>query len=405
MSIDPFLGPTALALAVIFGTGLLLNLFRQPHVIAYVVAGVVLGQSGLGLIADGEPVERLGALGVTLLLFFVGMETQPTRLIQGWRVSVVGTGVQIAMCIGIAFGIGALFGWPLERSLLLGFVISLSSTAIALKLLETYGQTSTQFGQDTIGVLVVQDIAAIGMIIALGFLVGGPDALTPTALAAQIAGAAAFTGLLVWIASGRAVRLPFADSIANAPELQVFGSLTLCFMLAWISSAIGLSTAIGAFAGGLIVGAARATQWASASLAPFRTVFLGLFFVSVGLLLDLGFVADRIGAIAVLVAAVLLSSMVFNTLIYRVAGYDWRQSAYAGALLAQPGEFSFVLAAMGATAGIITGVGYQLSLSVIALSLALSPLQIQLVRRVLKPRIDPGIPEKIKERVVGVPET
>ncbi|MGB6230217.1 MAG: cation:proton antiporter, partial [Litorimonas sp.] len=133
------------------------------------------------------------------------------------------------------------------------------------------------------------------------------------------------------------------------------------------------------------IGAARATQWASLSLAPFRTVFLGLFFVSVGLLLDLSFIADRVLAIAMLVGVVLATSMVFNTMIYRVAGYDWRQSLYAGALLAQPGEFSFVLAAIGATTGIVTGIGYQLSLSVIALSVAISPLQIQFVRWLLKP--------------------
>ncbi|WP_298914063.1 cation:proton antiporter [uncultured Algimonas sp.] len=389
MTIEPYLGPTALALAIIFATGLLLHLIRQPHVIAYVVAGVLLGHSGLGLIENGEPVERLGALGVTLLLFFVGMETQPSRLIRGWRVSVAGTLMQIGICVALSFGIGQLFAWPAERALLLGFVISLSSTAVALKLLEAHGLTGSQFGQDTIGVLVVQDIAAIGMIIALGIFVGGGAALSPQAVAAQLIGGLALIALIVWIALDRPVRLPFADRLTDAPELQVFGALTLCFGLGWLSSALGLSTALGAFAGGLIVGAARATQWASGALAPFRTVFLGLFFVSVGLLLDLSFIAERILPIALLVALVLLSSMVFNSLIYRVAGYGWRQSVYAGALLAQPGEFSFVLTAIGATAGIITGVGYQMSLSVIALSLALSPLQVELTRRLLRPVVTP----------------
>ena len=384
MTLDPFLGPTALSLAIIFATGLLLNLFKQPHVIAYIVAGVVLGQSGIGLIEDGEPVQRMGSMGVTLLLFFVGMETQPIRLVRGWRVSILGTLIQVAFSVAMSFGIAAIFGWPFERALLLGFVISLSSTAVVLKLLESYGEIATPFGQDTIGVLIVQDIVAIGMIIGLGFLVTGTDSLTPTALAAQLAGGVALIGLIVWIAMGRSVKLPFSKSIADAPELQVFGALTLCFGLGWASSQLGLSTALGAFAGGLIVGAAKATQWVTVSLAAFRTVFLGLFFVSVGLLLDLTFILERALPIAGLVVAVLLSSMVFNTLTYRVAGYDWRQSTYAGALLAQPGEFSFVLAALGASTGIITGIGYQLSLSVIAISLALSPIHVQLMRRALK---------------------
>jgi len=386
MTIDPFLAPTALALAVIFATGLLLNLIRQPHVIAYILAGVLLGPSVIGLIEDGEPVQRMGSLGVTLLLFFVGMDTHPLRLIKGWRVSVAGTLAQIALSIGLSFAIGAVFHWPVERSFLLGCVIALSSTAIVLNLLAAHGEMDTQFGQDTIGVLIVQDVAAIVMIIALGFFVTGSASLSPIGLGAQVFGGAALVGLIVWVALGRGVRLPFADSIANAPELQVFGALTLCFGLGWLSAAMGLSTAIGAFAGGLIVGGAKATQWVSTSLAPFRTVFLGLFFVSVGLLLDLGFILDRALPIAGLVLAVLLSSMVVNTLTYRVAGYDWRQSTYAGALLAQPGEFSFVLAAMGASMGIITGVGYQLSLSVIAISLAISPVHVQLARWLLRRR-------------------
>ncbi|MGB3457437.1 MAG: cation:proton antiporter [Litorimonas sp.] len=399
MTIDPYLGPMALALAVIFGTGLLVSLMRQPLVIAYVLAGVLLGGSGLGLIDDAATVERLGALGVTLLLFFVGMETQPRRLIEGWRVSIVGTLLQTAICIAASLGLGQLFGWPFERSLLLGFVISLSSTAVVLSILDGTGQTRTRFGQDTIGVLIVQDVLAIAMIVGLGLMTGTDGAvLSPSALAVQAAGAAALIGLIAWVAAGRSIPLPFARRVSESPELQVFGALTLCFLFGWASAAAGLSTAIGAFAAGLVVGAARATHWAGTSLAPFRTVFLGLFFVSIGLLLDLGFIVERAGPIALLVGVVLLSSMIFNSLIYRVSGYDWRQSAYAGALLAQPGEFSFVLTAMGATAGLITGVGYQLSLAVIALSLALSPLQILLVRRWLKPRFDSELSRKVSSQ-------
>ncbi|MGB6228794.1 MAG: cation:proton antiporter, partial [Litorimonas sp.] len=236
MTIDPYLGPTALALAVIFGVGLLVSLVRQPHVVAYILAGVLLGQSGLGLIDDVQTVERLGALGVTLLLFFVGMETQPTRLIRGWKVSVLGTLAQIAISVGASLAVGQVFGWPVERSLLLGFVMSLSSTAVVLNILDRFGETQTAFGQDTIGVLIVQDIAAIGMIIALGFLVTGSASLTPATLAAQLVGAASLVGLIVWIALGRPVRLPFARNVSEVPELQVFGALTLCFGLGWLSS-------------------------------------------------------------------------------------------------------------------------------------------------------------------------
>lgn len=394
MMIDPYLGPTALALSVIFAIGLILHLIKQPHVVAYIIAGVLLGASGLGIITDVASMERLGGLGVTLLLFFVGMEIDPRGLMRSWRVSVLGTALQILLSVLLSFGVGALFGWSFGRCLLLGFVISLSSTAVVLKLLEDWGQIKSPLGQDTIGVLIVQDIAAIGMIITIGIVGSGTQDLSASSILSQLVGGVILVSLLVWVGMGKKMHFPFAKQITTSKELQVFGALALCFGLGWGSSALGLSTAMGAFAGGIIVGAAKETSWVTQALEPFRTVFLGLFFVSVGLLIDINFIIERAVPITLLVAAVLLSSMVVNTLMYRVGGYDWRQSLYGGALLAQPGEFSFVLAALGASVGLVAATGYQLSISVIALSLAISPIQIQLMKAWLKPDVSLGVRTK-----------
>lgn len=393
MQIDPTLGPTALILMLIFMIGLLLQALKQPHVVAYIAAGVLLGSTGLGIIDDVVAVERLGGLGVTLLLFFVGMEIDAKGLIRGWRFSILGTLAQIVISVALAFAVGTFFDWSFGRSLLLGFVISLSSTAVVLKLMEDWNQIDTRLGRDTVGVLIVQDIAAIGMIITIGAVASGSSADTSIPLIPQLIGGLSLTGLLIWVGLGRSISLPFMQPVARSQDLQVFGALAICFGLAWVSAALGLSTALGAFAGGLIVGAARQTVWVKRALEPFRAVFLGLFFVSVGLMIDLDFVLSRALPIALLVLAVLISSMVVNTLIYRFSGYDWRQSIYGGALLAQPGEFSFVLAALGASVGLVMDTGYQLAISVIAISLALSPIHIQLVRAWVKPETsDPKNP-------------
>ena len=214
------------------------------------------------------------------------MEIDARALLSRWQVAVFGTGFQIAASVGLAFVIGWAFAWPWSRSLLLGFVLSLSSTAVVLKLLEDWGQMQTPLARDTLGILIVQDLAIIPMILVIN-----AQAQTPQYTNTIWIAAIAMLGLVWWIARGKPISLPFAKSIRASHELQVFGALTICFGLAWASAAAGLSTALGAFAGGLIIGAARATNWVAHALEPFRVVFLGLFFVSVGLLLDLDFMA------------------------------------------------------------------------------------------------------------------
>ena len=144
-----------------------------------------------------------------------------------------------------------------------------------------------------------------------------------------------------------------------------------------------LSTALGAFAAGIMVTAAKETQWVHHALEPFRVIFIALFFVSVGLLVDVTFVISHIIQVTLLVLIVLVSNTLLNGLILRVLGYHWRESFYAGAILAQIGEFSFVLAAVGLSSGIISDIAYQYTIAVIALSLLVSPFWIWLARRLL----------------------
>ncbi|MDH3475664.1 MAG: cation:proton antiporter, partial [Rhodospirillales bacterium] len=329
----------------------------------------------------GETIGRLGAVGVVLLLFFVGLEVSPQSLASNWRVSLMGTILQVALTTALVFAFGWVLGWPLGRSILLGFVISLSSTAVVLKLLKDWEELDTKVGQDVLGVLLTQDMMIIPMLIALGLFMGDQPNVWQIVL--QLAGAAGLIGLVVWITVRGEVHLPFRAVIRGDPEFQVLAALLICFGLALFSGLLNLSTALGAFVAGMVIQATREVEWAEDSLESFRVVFIALFFASVGMLVDLNFILQHWWQLLVLVLIVVVANTAINAWVMRLLGRSWRDSFYAGALLSQIGEFSFVLAAVGWQAGAINDFGYQMTIAIIAISLLVSPAWIALAKRVL----------------------
>jgi CPA2 family monovalent cation:H+ antiporter-2 len=177
--------------------------------------------------------------------------------------------------------------------------------------------------------------------------------------------------------------VPWLKWLKKDRELQLFGALGICFGVALLTGWLGLSTALGAFVAGMFIGVARETQWLHHSLEPFRVIFVALFFVSVGMMVDLQFMMENAGLIALLVVMVLVLNTFINAVILVLLGDPWRETLYVGALLAQIGEFGFVLAAVGINGHIITEYGYQLVISIITVTLLLSPAWILLVRRLL----------------------
>lgn len=386
MHMDPVLPTMVGTLFVMLLVGGLLKFMHQPQIIAYLLAGVVIGPHGFGLISDSELVHRLGALGVVLLLFFVGMEVVPEKLKARWRIPVIGTVLQVLFCFAPVALIGMAYDWSWARIALLTFVVSLSSSAVVIRLLQDRNELSTGFGQDMLGVLLVQDLLVIPMLIVIG-LFGGQQ-IDMHSLSMQMLGVLLMGGLLVWIFSGRQLKLPLGNHIRGDHEIQVFTALAICFGLALLTGVLELSTALGAFIGGMLVSAARETQWVHHKLEPFKVVFVALFFLAIGMSLNLNFVADHWWQVGLLVIAVFIVGTLVNAVILAALGYKWRESLYGGSVLAQIGEFSFVLAAVGLQAAIITDAGYQLALSVISMSLLLGPLWITLGRSCFKPVID-----------------
>ena len=382
MHLDPVLPYTVGAIFAILILGLLLRSLKQPHVVGYLIAGVILGPHGMALVQDEVTLGRLGAIGVVLLLFFIGMEASPRKLIENWKVAVLGTVLQILISIGCVWPLGLILDWPIERIVLIGFVISLSSTAVVLKLLHDWKEFDTQVGQNVLVILLAQDLAVIPMLIILAMF-DGSDAEHGN-IYLQAGGAILIAGIVGYIAVKNTIRLPLGRILGEDLDMHVFAALAICLGLSLLTGLAGLSTALGAFVAGMLIGAAKETRWVHHSLEPFRVLFVALFFVSIGMLVDLGFLQSHWYQVGALIVLVLITNTFINAVILRMLGDNWRDSIYAGTLLPQIGEFSFLLAAVGIQAHIISDYGYQMTVVVISMSLLLSPAWIMLVKHVLK---------------------
>jgi len=248
-----------------------------------------------------------------------------------------------------------------------------------LNYLRETGQTEAKIGKDALGVLLAQDLAVIPMLIVINFFgSGGVDGET---IVLQLVGGGLALALLSWIVWGKNLRLPFSEKLRGDRELQIFVAFALCLGFALLAESFELSASLGAFLAGMLVGAARETEWVADRMEPFRVVFVAVFFVSVGLLVSLDFVLEHAMLVGFIAVAVLLGNTLINALIFHALGDPWRYSFYAGAHLAQIGEFSFVLAAVGVQSKLITSFEYQLVIAVISATLLLSPAWIGLIGR------------------------
>lgn len=367
---------------VIVGLGILLRWLKQPYVVAYILAGVVLGPYGFAIVTDEALSAGMGEIGLILLLFFIGMETSLPKLLANWQLAIIGTILQVAVSVGLVILIGSFFTWPMSRMIMLGFIISLSSSAVVIKLLQDSGEINSPVGENVISILLTQDILIVPMLIIGDYLGGTPPA--PQEVGLQILGGILIISILVIVIKRQHFNLPFGDEIEKDHELQVFIALIVCFGLALITASFGLSAALGAFVAGLVVHAARSTEWFHDSLHAFRVLFVAFFFVSIGLMIDLDFLTENWFIVGVLILSVYFSNHFINAAILHAFGSSWRDSLYGGALLAQIGELSFVLGAIGYQTEVLSEFGYQLMILVISLTLLISPFWITMTKMLVR---------------------
>jgi len=378
---DPNLLIFVLIALIIIGLATLLRYFKQPFVIAYILAGVLLGKYGFEIIVDETLIKGIGEFGLILLLFFIGMEIDLKDFLKNWKIATFGTLSQIFGSVFLVSLIGYAFGWQLNRIIILGFIISLSSSAVIIKLLQDNQESQSEVGKNIISILLMQDILIVPMLIATNYLGGNVPSTIDIIM--QIVGGILLIGSMVWIFNKKEFRLPFSKTIEKDHELQVFFAFIVCFGFAVLTALFGLSAALGAFVGGMVVHAAKSTDWFHDSLNSFRVIFVALFFVSIGMLIDIRFVTAHWQTIGLLLIAVYLSNHLINALVLQFFGRNWTNSLYGGALLAQIGELAFILVSSAYYTAIISDFEYQLTIVTIALTLLISPFWISLTKRLV----------------------
>ena len=356
-----------------------LRKMQQPNFVAYIMAGILLGPEVLNVFQRNETISGLGELGVVLLMFFVGAEIDLSTLSKNFLRPMAAAAAQLCFSFAFISLLSLYFEWDPKLIVLLSFIVSLSSSAIVFQYLDKTGQMRTALGLLACGVLLMQDLLVVPMLFVLNLL-SGQEIATGQLIKASIG--AVFSGLFLWAAVvKRLLRIPFKEELAQDHDLQVFVGFLLCFGMAWFSWFFGLSPALGAFLAGILIGQDKATSWLDKALVPFRVFFMAFFFISVGLQIDLGFFGDHLAVIAALTLTVLLANSLINTVVFRITGQKWRDSLYAGALLSQIGEFSFVLMTLANSMGMVNDAAHQTMLSVIALTMIFSAIWVKIMQR------------------------
>ena len=361
--------------------GLLLVRFRQPPIVGYIIAGVILGPAGLGFVSGSSSIRLLAELGVLMLLFLIGMEISVRAFLVDLRPALLTVLGQVGISAVVASGLAFFFNWNLQQLMLFSFVIALSSTAVALKVLEDIGELRTDIGRIVVAVMIAQDIVVVPVLILARGL--GGDGVISSLEILKVIVAMIGLGFLVAVLGRRGkFRVPFSDLISERVELTTLAALALCFSFATVTGLLGLSPIYGAFIAGLIIANTNLRSEAIQAMHPIQSLLIMVFFVSVGLLLDINFIWNNIGLVLFAIANVMLIKTVVNVLLLRLVGQSPTNAFTAGLLMAQVGEFSFVIAAVGFSNGVLDFNAYRLAIAIIALSLLLSPLWIVSIKRV-----------------------
>lgn len=352
---------------------------RQPALVGYLICGFVLGPSGIGLVESREPITFLADLGVLLLLFVVGMELSLRSFRAVLGIALGAAALQIFFAVGIMWLLAFVLGWPSGVAVLLGFVVALSSTAVVVKMLEQLNLLRTQVGQVTLAVLIAQDLAIVPMMLILNLIAGESGTIGGVI---SIVVSVLMLALLVWFLSRReTLRIPFANQLAESPELRPLFALALCFSAATLTGLFGLSAPYGAFLAGLVIGNSTIRRALLQDAIPIENILMMVFFVSIGLLIDLTFVWANIGQVLTILFVVTVVKTAVNVGILKMLGEVWPNAFLSGVLLAQIGEFSFLLGIVGRDVGLIDADGQQLIISVAAFTLLITPLWLTAAQR------------------------
>jgi CPA2 family monovalent cation:H+ antiporter-2 len=377
----------AILLAAALAGGIIAHRLKQPVVLGYLVIGAVVGPHALGLVGNVELVVALASIGVTLLMFTLGLEISISQLREVGRVGTWGGICQIAatFILGVVSGV-FLFHWSLPQSCIFGLIISLSSTAVCLKILMDRGEMSSVHGRIMLAILILQDVSVVLMMIVLPILKGVTGDL-PLTVAISAAKGFLFVGAAM--VAGRWI-IPWLLGRIGGPrtrELFLMTILVICLAAAIGTEIAGLSVVFGAFLIGVVLRESKFAHQALAEIIPLRDIFATLFFVSLGMLLDPRFLLGHWQMVLLVVAAIVVIKVLAVFGVIRLFGYNTRIAILAGAGLFQIGEFAFILAQSSLDLGFTSADFYSLVISGAIITMLLTPISISFVSA-LYPRLE-----------------
>jgi CPA2 family monovalent cation:H+ antiporter-2 len=350
---------------------------KLPPVVGFLLTGILIGPGGFSLVRDTRTIGVLAEVGVVMLLFLVGLEFTLDRLKRIQRNFWVGGGLQVVLTTAAAVLILVLLGVPFKEAVFYGFLVSLSSTAVVLKILADRGETDAPQGRISLGILIFQDLAIVPML-AFVPLLASVRVASVGAIAARFAMSAGAIAAVFVLARFLMPRILHLVVRTRVREIFLIASLFVCLGMALLTSSLGLSLALGAFLAGAIISESNYSHQVVSDILPFRDVFNSLFFISIGMLLRTADVWRSRATVAGLVLTILALKALVVFLTVRILGYDSRISLLTGLALAQVGEFSFVLAGVGQANGLLPGSVYQVFLASSILTILATPFLIQI---------------------------
>lgn len=386
---------------MIFGLGVLVLLLchrlRLATTVGLLLTGILAGPNGLGWIQETHDVEILAEVGVVLLLFTIGMEFSLENLLRIKRAVLLGGGLQVLLTTLGGWAVSMGFGLGPAPSLFVGFLVSLSSTAIVLKILQQNAAVESPQGQTGLAILIFQDVAVIPMMLLLPLLAGVPAGEGQEPLWGLAIKALLFAGLMLAAAKWGVPYLLFLIARTRSRELFLFSILVLCFAIATLAQRLGLSLALGAFLAGLIVSGTEFSHESLGQVIPFRDVFTSLFFVSIGMLLDTRFLWENPLTVLFITLGVLTLKTLTGVGAVRLLGFPLRTAVLTGISLCQIGEFSFILFMKGSEVALLDKGFYQLFLTVAVLTMGVTPFAMSLAPALADRAMRLPLPGRLKQ--------
>ncbi len=343
-----------------------------PSIVGFLIGGILVGPSGIELVSSSEAVNEMAEIGILLLLFSIGIEFSLEKLVESKKLVIVGGSFQVFLTILFFFVLAYVFGLPVNEAVFIGMLIAMSSTAIVLQIFQEEGWMNTIFGKASVSILIFQDIIIIPLMLFVPFLSNQTDSQAQSV--PQLILGLLFTVVVVFAARKVIPVLLRRIIHTRNQELFLISIIVICFATAFVTQLLGLKLALGAFLAGLLISESEYSFEALKNVMPFKKIFTALFFISVGMLLDLSFLADNI----LLIVSVTVLVMLFKFIIIVPVSYflhiGLRNAFITGLVLCQVGEFAFILSETGLEAQLLSGFNYQVFLAVSIISMTTSAI-------------------------------